>query len=103
MPNGGCDCPPGTISTYDAIITGLFCTIETEYATAVNETVANDTQNKMFTDSVQALSIGVSGVVQFLVSFSISMLLVCVIRKLFECCKRERDNQSYPPNNHHYY
>jgi hypothetical protein len=102
LPNGGCDCPLGTSSTYDAIVTGLFCTIETEHATAVNETFANGTQNKMSSDSVPGLSIGLSGVVQFLVSFSISMLLVCVIRKLFECCKRESDNQSYPPYNHHY-
>ena len=89
--NGVCSCPSGFSSTYDAFSTGLYCTVPVEY-------IPSNTDNSSSSDSQESsydASITTSGIIQLVVVFSLSMLVVCLIRKIWPCSTRD-DSYSYP-------
>ena len=91
--SGGCICPSGWTSPYDAYITGRFCTIFTEYSPVegTGNSTGNTTTNRVPPQNV----VGISGIIQSVIVFAISMLVVCVFRSLLTKCNRDsHDNSS---------
>lgn len=85
--NGTCTCPEGWTSAYDAFVTNVFCNVQTEYSTTLvpggNGTSPIDTELPV------SQTVSFLGVVQLIVLFLVSMVLVCVCRGVLRCCRRK--------------
>jgi len=98
LDDGNCACPIGFSSTYDALITGNFCSVSTEYSGQTNAISSNNTLNGTESENPPEVRVGTTGILQLVISFSICMFLVCIFRKSFDRCKRVSRNQSSPYN-----
>lgn len=100
---GACLCPDGLSSPYDAVITGNFCSIPSQYSDTVNGSASNSSDIPTDTSSV---TITMSGVIQLVCSFIGAMLLVCVARKFVRCCRKRKSsvpNNSYTTADQYWY
>lgn len=89
--NGICSCPTGFSSTYDAFVSGIYCSVPVEHTpTNTDNSSSSDSQGTSFHESITT-----SGIIQLAVIFSISMLLVCLLRKIWPYCRRD-NTYSHP-------
>jgi hypothetical protein len=95
LSTGACLCPYGLSSEYDAMVSGDFCSIPNQYGDIGNDTSMNSTESN-FTDA--PITVTLSGVIQLAVSFALSMVLVCIVRKTCSCCNKK--SQSYGSNSY---
>ena len=83
---GSCLCPEGLSSPYDAMITGNFCSIPSQYSDTANKSSSNSSESSVSGSNV---SVTMSGIIQLIITFLIAMLLVCLARKSIRCCRRK--------------
>lgn len=92
---GGCTCAPGWTSSYDALLTNVFCTVPTEYSTTAAP--GNFETTPVSSDSSIKHSVTFFGVVQLVILFCISMLVVCVFRGAVRCCRQSGGQSQLQP------
>ena len=91
---GGCQCPPGLTSSYDAFITHVFCSVQTEYSPNDPWNISNNGSLPISgSTAVDSQTVSVSGVVQLAISFALSMILVWIIRCASSCCRQQEQQQ----------
>ncbi len=83
--SGACLCPYGLTSGYDALVSGVFCSIPSQYGDVEYKTSTNSSE----TGSEEfPIVVTLSGAIQLIVSFALSMLLVCIVRRASRCCRK---------------
>ena len=80
---GMCDCPSGLTSSYDAVMTGVYCTIPSEYSPDKENGTSNSDTAAITGDG---MSVTLCGIVQLLIVYAACMVLVCVLRSLLSGC-----------------
>ncbi len=100
---GTCDCPQGWTSAYDALTSGLFCSVAVEFSPNDNSSDDPSGPEPNKTDASPPIEfITFSGVIQLVIVFASCMILVCLFRGLLSKCTTSEEEDPHAVSNDYY-